>query len=180
DLHREIGRVQGNGLIQRQTWSPNGQLGRRVYKNSRSKYRDRPQAGQPSRNSDPKPNQMRIALSDGILPKRLAALLACCREEEPDINLLFHPELQSGLHQRIMSLLTGAESTITVAAHASSQEMLTSLVAAGYAVELRGSAKSARHRRYRAAPTGGSARSTINASDLHGVRARYSVVVLYP
>ncbi|KQN61503.1 hypothetical protein [Pseudomonas sp. Leaf58] len=26
DLHREIGRVQGNGLIQRQTWSPNGQL----------------------------------------------------------------------------------------------------------------------------------------------------------
>lgn len=26
DLHREIGRVQGNGLVQRQTWSPNGQL----------------------------------------------------------------------------------------------------------------------------------------------------------
>lgn len=26
DLHREIGRVQGNGLIQRQTWSPNGRL----------------------------------------------------------------------------------------------------------------------------------------------------------
>ncbi|ATP50052.1 Rhs family protein [Pseudomonas putida] len=26
DLHREIGREQGNGLIQRQTWSPNGQL----------------------------------------------------------------------------------------------------------------------------------------------------------
>ena len=26
DLHREIGRVQGNGLMQRQTWSPNGQL----------------------------------------------------------------------------------------------------------------------------------------------------------
>ncbi|MBK4995777.1 RHS repeat protein [Pseudomonas sp. S37] len=26
DLHREIGRIQGNGLIQRQTWSPNGQL----------------------------------------------------------------------------------------------------------------------------------------------------------
>jgi RHS repeat-associated protein len=26
DLHREIGRVQGNGLIQRQSWSPNGQL----------------------------------------------------------------------------------------------------------------------------------------------------------
>lgn len=30
---------------------------------------------------------LRIALSDGILPKRLAALLACCREEEPDIHL---------------------------------------------------------------------------------------------
>ncbi|MFK0314454.1 RHS repeat-associated core domain-containing protein, partial [Pseudomonas sp. NPDC090233] len=26
DLHREIGREQGNGLIQRQTWTPNGQL----------------------------------------------------------------------------------------------------------------------------------------------------------
>ncbi|MDI3374754.1 MULTISPECIES: RHS repeat-associated core domain-containing protein [Pseudomonas] len=26
DLHREVGRVQGNGLIQRQSWSPNGQL----------------------------------------------------------------------------------------------------------------------------------------------------------
>jgi RHS repeat-associated protein len=26
DLHREIGREQGNGLVQRQTWSPNGQL----------------------------------------------------------------------------------------------------------------------------------------------------------
>jgi YD repeat-containing protein len=26
DLHREIGRDQGNGLIQRQTWNPNGQL----------------------------------------------------------------------------------------------------------------------------------------------------------
>ncbi|WP_177342397.1 RHS repeat-associated core domain-containing protein [Pseudomonas sp. ABFPK] len=26
DLHREIGREQGNGLVQRQTWTPNGQL----------------------------------------------------------------------------------------------------------------------------------------------------------
>jgi len=26
DLHREITRVQGNGLVQRQTWTPNGQL----------------------------------------------------------------------------------------------------------------------------------------------------------
>jgi len=33
------------------------------------------------------PATLRIALSDGILPKRLAALLACSREEEPDINL---------------------------------------------------------------------------------------------
>jgi DNA-binding transcriptional LysR family regulator len=149
---------------------------------------------------------LRVALSDGILPKRLAALLACCREEEPDIHLqlsevplaeqlkglqhnlfdvgfacnpgeshglcsetlwqtelvvalpprhpllvhkhvpvaelsgcplvLFHPELQSGLHQQVMSLLAGTESAITVAAQASSQEMLISLVAAGYAVGL--------------------------------------------
>lgn len=149
---------------------------------------------------------LRIALSDGILPKRLAALLACCREEEPDINLqlsevpldeqlkglqhnlfdvgfacgsgeaqglsrealwhtelvvalpprhpllihkhvpvtdlstyplvLFHSELQSGLHQQIMSLLTSAGPTITEAAQASSQEMLIALVAAGYAVGL--------------------------------------------
>lgn len=148
---------------------------------------------------------LRIALSDGILPKRLAALLACCREEEPDIHLqlcevplaeqlkglqhnlfdvgfacvpgephslcsetlwqtelvvalpprhpllvhkhvpaaelsgcplvLFHPELQSGLHQQVMSLLANTESPITVAAQAS-KEMLISLVAAGYAVGL--------------------------------------------
>ena len=26
DLHRELGREQGNGLVQRQTWTPNGQL----------------------------------------------------------------------------------------------------------------------------------------------------------
>nr|WP_269807659.1 LysR family transcriptional regulator [Pseudomonas sp. NMI795_08] len=147
---------------------------------------------------------LRIALSDGILPKRLAALLACCREEEPDINLqlfevplaeqlkglqhnlfdvgfacapgephglsseplwqtelvvalpprhpllaykrvpladlsacplvLFHPELQRGLHQQVSSLLASAEASLTVAAQASSQEMLISLVAAGYAV----------------------------------------------
>ncbi|WP_313644435.1 LysR family transcriptional regulator [Pseudomonas sp.] len=144
---------------------------------------------------------LRIALSDGILPKRLAALLACCREEEPDLNLqlsevplaeqlkglqhnlfdvgfacapgephgmssetlwqtelvvalpprhpllthkhvsvsdlsgyplvLFHPELQAGLHQQIMSLLASTESAIIVTAHASSQEILISLVAAG-------------------------------------------------
>lgn len=30
---------------------------------------------------------LRVALSDGILPKRLAALLASCHEEKPDINL---------------------------------------------------------------------------------------------
>jgi DNA-binding transcriptional LysR family regulator len=149
---------------------------------------------------------LRIALSDGILPKRLAALLACCREEEPDINLqlfevplaeqlkglqhnlfdvgfacspgepnglssdtlwqtelvvalpprhpllvhrhvplaelaacplvLFHPELQRGLHQQVSSALAGVDSSLTVAAQASSQEMLISLVAAGYAVGL--------------------------------------------
>lgn len=149
---------------------------------------------------------LRIAISDGILPKRMAALLAYCREEEPDISLqlcevplaeqlkglqhdlfdvgfacapgephglssetlwqtdlvvalpprhpllaykhvsvsdlfgyplvLFHPELQAGLHQQIMSSMASTESAITVAAHASSQEMLISLVAAGYAVGL--------------------------------------------
>ena len=30
---------------------------------------------------------LRIALSDGILPQRLAALLACCREEEPEVEI---------------------------------------------------------------------------------------------
>jgi len=149
---------------------------------------------------------LRVALSDGILPKRLAALLACSREEEPDINLqlfevplaellkglqhdlfdvgfacapgephglssetlwqtelvvalpprhpllvhkrvplaelascplvLFHPEVQGGLHQQISSVLAGANSSLAVVAQASSQEMLISLVAAGYAVGL--------------------------------------------
>ncbi|UVL64792.1 LysR family substrate-binding domain-containing protein [Pseudomonas sp. B21-031] len=50
--------------------------------------------------------------------------------------VLFHPELQSGLHQQVSSLLAGTGSPLTVAAQASSQEMLISLVAAGYAVGL--------------------------------------------
>lgn len=149
---------------------------------------------------------LRVALSDGILPKRLWPLLASSREEEPDINLqlfevplaeqlkglqhdlfdvgfacapgephglssdtlwqtelvvappprhpllihkrvplaevaacplvLFHPELQSGLHQQVSSLLAGTDTSLTVAAQASSQEMLFSLVAAGCAVGL--------------------------------------------
>jgi len=50
--------------------------------------------------------------------------------------VMFHPELQSGLYQQVSSLLASADSSLTVAAHASSQEMLISLVAAGYAVGL--------------------------------------------
>lgn len=50
--------------------------------------------------------------------------------------VLFHPDHQSGLHQQVSSLLAGAGSPLTVAAQASSQEMLISLVAAGYAVGL--------------------------------------------
>ncbi|WP_371921788.1 LysR substrate-binding domain-containing protein [Pseudomonas sp. LB-090624] len=50
--------------------------------------------------------------------------------------VLFHPELQSGLHQQISSLLSGAGSSLVVAAQAASQEMLISLVAAGYTVGL--------------------------------------------
>lgn len=32
-------------------------------------------------------NQLRIALSDGITPPRLSALLALCRQEEPDVDI---------------------------------------------------------------------------------------------
>lgn len=158
---------------------------------------------------------LRIALSDGILPQRLAALLACCREEEPDIDIrlfevplaeqlkglqhdlfdvgfacasgdahglyaeplwqtelvvalpprhpllaygsvplaevlryplvLFHPELQAGLHQQIAALLATVEMTPTVIDQVTSQEMLLSLVAAGYAVGLSCSAQLATH-----------------------------------
>ncbi|MBT2375399.1 LysR family transcriptional regulator [Pseudomonas fluorescens] len=158
---------------------------------------------------------LRIALSDGIVPKRLAALLACCREEEPDTHLqlfevplaeqirglrvnlfdvgvacmaeapsglsseplwqtklvvalpllhpllvhkhvplselsafplvLFHPELQCGLHQRIASLLTATDSPLSIVAHACSQEMLISLVAGGYAVGVSCEARLAAH-----------------------------------
>lgn len=45
---------------------------------------------------------LRIALSDGILPQRLASLLALCRQEEPDVDIrLFEVPLAeqiSGLH----------------------------------------------------------------------------------
>ena len=33
--------------------------------------------------------QLRIALSDGITPSRLPALLALCRQEEPEVEVRF-------------------------------------------------------------------------------------------
>lgn len=46
---------------------------------------------------------LRIALSDGVLPQRLASLLALCRQEEPDVDIrLFEVPLAeqlSGLHR---------------------------------------------------------------------------------
>lgn len=156
-------------------------------------------------------HSLRVAISDGILPQRLAALLACCREEEPDINIrlfevplaeqlkglqqdvfdiglacssgeasglyaetlwqsqlvvtlpprhpllihkqvplievlnyplvLFHPQVQAGLHEQIAALLSTVETAPKVAERATSQEMLLSLVAAGYAVGLSCSAQ---------------------------------------
>lgn len=47
-------------------------------------------------------SQLRIALSDGIMPSRLPSLLALCREEEPEVEIRFFEVLLSqqikGLH----------------------------------------------------------------------------------
>lgn len=49
--------------------------------------------------------QLRVALSDGIAPSRLSALLALCRQEEPEIEIRFFevPLLQQirGLHDEL-------------------------------------------------------------------------------
>ena len=149
---------------------------------------------------------LRIALSDGVLPPRLTAILARCREEEPEVEVrlfevslsqqlkglredlfdvgfarskdvgeglvalpvwhtpltvavparhpllalkripldqvvsyplvLFHPQTHAGLHQQIDSLLRQIPSPVTVAEQVSSQEVLLSLVAAGYGLGL--------------------------------------------
>lgn len=149
---------------------------------------------------------LRIALSDGVLPQRLAAILARCREEEPEVEIrlfevslsqqlkglredlfdvgfarskdvgegliaqpvwqtpltvalparhpllalkqipldqvlnyplvLFHPQTHAGLHQQIDSLLRQIPSPVTVAEQVSSQEVMLSLVAAGYGLGL--------------------------------------------
>lgn len=149
---------------------------------------------------------LRIALSDGVLPHRLTAILARCREQEPEVELrlfevslsqqlkglredlfdvglarskdvgegiiaqpvwqtpltvavparhpllalkhipldqvlnyplvLFHPQTHAGLHQQIDSLLRQIPSPVTVAEQVSSQEVLLSLVAAGYGLGL--------------------------------------------
>lgn len=42
-------------------------------------------------------SQLRIALSDGIMPSRLPSLLALCREEEPEVEIRFFEVLLSQL-----------------------------------------------------------------------------------
>lgn len=45
-------------------------------------------------------DQLRVALSDGTTPPRLTALLAQCREEEPEVDIrLFELPLLRGLHE---------------------------------------------------------------------------------
>jgi DNA-binding transcriptional LysR family regulator len=47
-------------------------------------------------------DQLRIALSDGITPSRLSALLALCREEEPEVEIRIY---EAPLAQQIKGLL---------------------------------------------------------------------------
>ncbi|WP_030132216.1 LysR family transcriptional regulator [Pseudomonas sp. QTF5] len=149
---------------------------------------------------------LRIALSDGVLPQRLSAILAQSREEEPEVEIrlyevslsqqlkglrenlfdvgfarsndvgqglaaqamwrtplmvavparhpllalkqiplaealnyplvLFHPKTHTGLYQQIENLLRQTPAPVIVAERVSSQEVMLSLVAAGYGVGL--------------------------------------------
>jgi len=149
---------------------------------------------------------LRVALSDGVLPQRLSAILAQCREEEPEVEIrlfevslsqqlrglredqfdvgfarskdvgdglnaqpvwqtpltvvvparhpllalkhipldqvlnyplvLFDPQTHTGLHQQIDTLLRQIPSPAKVAEQVSSQEVMLSLVAAGYGIGL--------------------------------------------
>lgn len=149
---------------------------------------------------------LRIALSDGVLPQRLSAVLARCREEEPEVEIrlfevplyqqlrglredvfdagfarskdvgegitaqavwqtpltvavparhpllahkqiplaealnyplvLFQQSTHRGLHQQIDSLLRQVPVSPTIADHVSSNEVMLTLVAAGYGVGL--------------------------------------------
>lgn len=148
--------------------------------------------------------RLRLALSDGIAPPRLAAVLAQCREEEPEVEIrvfempfaqqirglrsdlldvglaladdvgegvvatpvwadpialvvparhpllahhriplgealkypliLCHPEAGSGCHSQIATILRVVEAEPTVAEHATSLEILLTLVGAGYGI----------------------------------------------
>lgn len=55
---------------------------------------------------------LRVALADGILPKRLTALLTCSREEELNINLqlleVLLAEQLKGLQHDLISLCLSA------------------------------------------------------------------------